>query len=147
MNWGKSIMWVFIAFASGMMYLVYRATQTQFDLVEDDYYEQELAFQDQINQTQRAVEKGYVLSSWRGSEVISVTIAGLSGHVSGGHLWFYDAQDRKNDRQIALSASDSAYWEIPISKLSQDAVASDRYEIKGMWRVQNDTFRGVAQWK
>jgi hypothetical protein len=146
MNWGKSIFWVFVAFAVGIGYLVYRATQTQFELVEDDYYEQELSFQDQINQAQRAIDQHLTVKSWRGSEAAIIQIEGAKGPVSGGKVWFYDAQNRSNDRRFELQQSDSAQWEIPLTELAQSALHNATYELKCQWYMQGDTFRGTADW-
>ncbi len=147
MNWGKSIFWVFVAFATGILYLVYRATQTEFDLVEDDYYEKELAYQNQINQTNRAIMQNLRLESSFDKDRVRIQIEGAKEAVSGGRVWFYDAQNRKNDREIALTASDSAQWEIPVSVLAASALNHTSYELKGMWIMHGDTFRGVTNWK
>jgi hypothetical protein len=146
MNWGKSIMWVFIAFAAGMMFLVYRATQTQFELVEDDYYEQELNFQNQINQTNAAVINHQKLRSWITGNQINIQIEGVNKPVYGGQVWFYDAQNRKNDRKFELARKDSAFWVIPAEKFPKELLANGCYEIKGMWIIGKDTFRGETKW-
>jgi hypothetical protein len=146
MNWGKAIFWVFMAFATGMGYLVYRATHTVFELVEDDYYEQEISFQEQIDQGQRALNQHMYLKSWRGTEVVMIKIEGVTGPVSGGSVWFYDAQNSSNDRKLKLQASDSAFWEIPSSALAPAAFNNATYDLKCQWFMQGDTFRGVTRW-
>ena len=49
MNWGRSLILVFIVFAAFMGYLVYRASGTHFDLVSKEYYKDELRYQDKID--------------------------------------------------------------------------------------------------
>lgn len=146
MNWGKAIFWVFVSFATGMGYLVYRATQTQFELVENDYYEQELLFQEQIDQGQRAINQHMYLKSWRESKAVIIKIEGASGPISGGMVWFYDAQNSSNDRKLTLQSSDSAFWEIPAAALAPVAFNHATYELKCQWFMQGDTFRGVTRW-
>jgi hypothetical protein len=146
MNWGKAITIVFVLFASGIIYLVYRSTQTHFELVEDNYYEEELGFQDQINQRNLAVEKGQVLQSWKTATKVTIKIDGCLEPVAAGEVWFYDAQERNNDRKFTLQRSDSAIWEIPLSALGSSGVKRNSYEIKALWIVGKDTMRGVANW-
>ena len=54
-TWGHAITLVFILFAGYILYFVYQSFQTNVDLVAEDYYAKEVAFQDRINQTANAV--------------------------------------------------------------------------------------------
>lgn len=56
-NWGTGIVIAFIAFISFILYFVITATTHKgydFDLVSDDYYKQELAYQQEINKENNA---------------------------------------------------------------------------------------------
>ena len=55
MNWGHKLMIVFIAFAAMMSYLAYRAFKTEFELVDKDYYKNELKYQEVIDGTNSVV--------------------------------------------------------------------------------------------
>lgn len=57
-NWGKGIVLVYSLFVLGILYLVYQSKQQKLDLVYDDYYAQELMFQNQIDATQRVEDAG-----------------------------------------------------------------------------------------
>ena len=57
-NWGKGIVLVYACFVVGMLYLVFQSKQQKIDLVVDDYYQQELKFQQQIDASNRAVKAG-----------------------------------------------------------------------------------------
>lgn len=50
MNWGNRLVIVFLVFGAGMGYLVYRSMNTDFELVESDYYKQELRYQNVIDE-------------------------------------------------------------------------------------------------
>ncbi|MBK6476369.1 MAG: FixH family protein [Flavobacteriales bacterium] len=54
MNWGKGITLALIAFAGMMAYFLIRASGNPSPLVTDKYYEQELKYQQRINNTNRA---------------------------------------------------------------------------------------------
>ena len=50
-NWGYKILFVYLSFAGGILYLVYRTSLENRDLVSDNYYEEELAYQKVIDQS------------------------------------------------------------------------------------------------
>ena len=49
MNWGKGLIGVFCLFALGMGTLAYKASSTKLDLVSNEYYKDELRYQDKID--------------------------------------------------------------------------------------------------
>ena len=54
MSWGKKIMFVYIVFVAGILFLVYKSSSQKVDLVTPDYYKKELAFQHTIEERERA---------------------------------------------------------------------------------------------
>ena len=54
LNWGHKLTIVFIAFAAFIFFLIYKTTQSHFDLVSKDYYKDELAYQQVIDGTNLA---------------------------------------------------------------------------------------------
>lgn len=50
LSWGYKIMFVYIVFVAGMGVLVFKASNQKFDLVTNDYYDQELKYQQVIDQ-------------------------------------------------------------------------------------------------
>ena len=50
LSWGYKIMFVYIVFVAGMVFLVFKASSQKFDLVTKDYYDQELKYQQVIDQ-------------------------------------------------------------------------------------------------
>lgn len=50
LSWGYKIMFVYITFVAGMGLLVIKASSQKFDLVTKDYYDQELKYQQVIDQ-------------------------------------------------------------------------------------------------
>ncbi len=57
MNWGKSIVLVFIVFAGFIGAMIYQMCRQRIDLVRDDYYQSEIAYQQQINRLTNASQK------------------------------------------------------------------------------------------
>ncbi|HAD96336.1 MAG TPA: hypothetical protein DCG19_02960 [Cryomorphaceae bacterium] len=54
-NWGTGIALTLIVFAGLLSFAVYTALQQDFDLVSEDYYAEELAFQEVIDQRTNAL--------------------------------------------------------------------------------------------
>lgn len=53
-SWGHKIAFVYITFTIGIGFLVWKASSQKFDLVTKDYYEQELRYQQVIDQAKNA---------------------------------------------------------------------------------------------
>lgn len=54
MSWGYKIVAFYAVFVIGIMFMVFRSSQENQDLVANDYYEQELKYQQRIDDTKRA---------------------------------------------------------------------------------------------
>jgi hypothetical protein len=54
MNWGYKILVIYIIFITGILFLVFKSSSQNQDLVTPDYYEQELVYQDKIDKMTRA---------------------------------------------------------------------------------------------
>lgn len=57
-NWGHKILFVYLAFVGGILLLAFKSSQQKFDLVQKDYYNAELKYQEVINAMQHASELG-----------------------------------------------------------------------------------------
>jgi len=53
MNWGKKILIIYIVFIAGILFMVYRSSTQNTDLVTTDYYAKELKYQDKIDEMNR----------------------------------------------------------------------------------------------
>ena len=53
MNWGYKILIIYSAFVLGIVFMVYKSTQQNIDLVTTDYYAKELVYQDRIDEAKR----------------------------------------------------------------------------------------------
>lgn len=49
MNWGYRLLILYASFVIMILFLVFKANQTEFDLVSDKYYQDEMAFQQTID--------------------------------------------------------------------------------------------------
>ena len=53
MNWGYKILFVYLAFVGGIVWMVFKSSNQKVDLVTTDYYAKELKYQDRIDAVKR----------------------------------------------------------------------------------------------
>ena len=56
MSWGYRIAILYIVFISGILFMVFRTSSVKVELVADDYYEQELKYQEVIDARANSVQ-------------------------------------------------------------------------------------------
>jgi len=126
-NWGTAIVLVFIGFISFILYFVVRMNtdkKYEHDLVTEDYYKQELAFQNEIN----AEQKGNALQN-------NVEVK----KIAEGLLVLFP----KDKNYTKLSGTISLYrpsnkkldFEIPIMLQSSEILVPQNKLIEGRWNI------------
>jgi hypothetical protein len=129
MNWGNRLLLVFIVFGIGMCYLVYRSMNTNYELVESDYYKQELRYQNVIDEHNQAntlsapvsiVQKDGQVQLKFPEEVKSKSIT--------GEAYFYCAYDSKKDKRIDLNADS-----LGLQTLIPGTIKAGTYTVKIKW--------------
>lgn len=131
MNWGNKLILAFLVFAAGMAFMVYKAVNTDFELVEKDYYKQELRYQEVIDGKAAAAKLSstVVLTPTREGILIKFPPEVISTQPDG-EVVFYCANDAKRDRKFALSI-DNAGKQLFSSK----AVLPGNYKVKISWTM------------
>lgn len=102
LNWGQSITIVIILFMAFILTLVYKMHYRTADLVRDDYYEQEILYNDKkqsINNYKSLKDK---ISITQKEEGIIIQFPS-SIDVKKGHVQFYRADDKSLDKDYELS--------------------------------------------
>lgn len=100
-NWGVGVFVGYGLFVVFILFLVYKSTQTKVDLVAEDYYQQELQFQDVINKKQRYVnlDSGLVFSVDKGQ----LTLTFPPQHQNPkGTVVVYRPANKSYDRQFEI---------------------------------------------
>lgn len=129
LNWGHKLTIFICAFAGMIMVLVYKATQTNFDLVTKEYYKDELVYQQVIDGTTRAnnlSEKPSV--SREGTNITLQMPAEMRGLAVTGNVWFYNAADAKRDIKLPLALNSKGQQQI-----SSRLVLPGKYTVKFNW--------------
>ena len=131
MNWGRSLILVFVVFAAFMGYLVYRASGTHFDLVSKEYYKDELRYQDKIDGFRNAAAMEAVQLKVDSTGILQIRFPEqMKGKPVQGSLWLYCKTDAGKDLHIPLAEDTTGIRVINLS-----GKASGKYQAKLHWEV------------
>ena len=132
MNWGKSIILSFVVFASFIGTMVYKMATTKVDLVNKDYYQKELNYQEQINKRHNSSNFNTQKIMTYSSENQTLRI-GFPTHVSKGSITFFRPSDKRLD------------FTVPVPKSSIFDYSTEKLE-KGKWKVQATWTDGIREY-
>ena len=136
MNWGNKLLLVFVAFGGMIGYMVYRCMQTPVDLVNKEYYRDELAYQNVIDGSHRANALSGKLRLQQLPGMIALQLPGeMKATGIKGTIQFYCPSDVTRDRHWPLRVDAGARQEIPI----QD-VLPGHYSVKVQWESGGVTY-------
>jgi FixH len=136
MNWGNKLLLTFLVFGAGMTYLVYRSVSTNYELVEKDYYKQELRYQQVIDGTTRVNQLSTAVK-------IEQTDAGIilelpqemkEKNISGDVL-FYCAYDQKKDKKFLLQTGTTG-----VQVFQTSSIAPGSYTVKINWSNEGKNY-------
>lgn len=128
MNWGRKLMLVFIAFAGLMIFLVYKAMHTHYDLVSKNYYQDELRYQDKIDGIRNAAGITPVAVTETGGMWTIQFPAEVNKEDIHGEAWFYAVTDASRDVKMAIQPDANGRQQIPASVLKKG-----NYTLKLSW--------------
>ena len=130
LNWGTGIALLYTGFVVGILTLVFMSMGQRVDLVSEDYYAQEIAFQGKIDKIARANELADPLR-WevRDGEIIIQYPTTFKAADMGGTVHFYCPANNQKDTKIKVLDNDAHQQLIPLSRLQ-----SGRYLIQIDWK-------------
>lgn len=122
MNWGKSIVLSFIIFISFVGVLVYKMATAKVDLVQADYYQKEIDYQNQINRLNNAENLKTKLNMLYlpTNQVLRI---GFPTAVEKGEVNFFRTSDKNLDFKVQVN--NQSVFEYSTKKLT-----------KGLWKIQ-----------
>ena len=136
MNWGNRLILVFIVFAGFMAFLAYRANHVNIDLVNENYYKDELKYQDNIDGSKRVKALSSVVTLHQDEKFITVQFPEeIKKSGAKGTMLFYCASDANKDRNIDIKLDTAAQQQIELSKFSPG-----NYVVKFDWLTNNEKY-------
>jgi hypothetical protein len=133
MNWGWSIVLAFSLFGAFIIGLVIRSFQETIDLVSEDYYQQELGYQHQIDKitNHRALPVPLTFSQQAQRLVVQFP-DDLAAEVQGT-IQLFRPSDARSDRTVTIA----------LNPARQQIIATDRL-VKGHYKIKIDWTNGGA---
>lgn len=106
-NWGYRIAAVYLTFVAGIGWMVYRSTGEQVDLVTPDYYEQEIRYQERIQQQANAAAlSAPVSTSFRDGRIEVLLPPEFASRQVEGELSLYCPSDAGKDIHARFTTTD-----------------------------------------
>ena len=129
MNWGHGIAIFFACFVAFMLFLVVKSHQQNIDLVTENYYEQELKYQQQIDKVQNTkdLKEGVKVSHSKGS--IAIHFPKMAESISG-NVQIFRPSDARFDMESTLSPDVEGRQQIATTELP-----AGYYRIKINWKA------------
>ena len=134
--WPLGILAAFALFFCGLTTAIVIASTHHESMVSENYYEQEITFQDQIDGTARAQKSGATIVSDAagGKVIVSVPAAQLDQKFSGT-IELYRPSDPKLDQTLQLSPRADGKQTLDGSKLS-----SGLWSVRVKWNAGGETY-------
>jgi hypothetical protein len=127
-NWGWGVVIFYSSFAAFILFLVFKTTTVNIDLVTTDYYKKELAYQEQINKVKRTNNLREPLQ-WEieSKGVVFSFPKETAGSKVKASVLFYRPSDSDKDLKVEVTPDTSGTCIIYSDKLN-----------KGVYRMQVD---------
>lgn len=128
MSWSIRITILYVGFVALILTLVYMANHQKVELVSEDYYKQELAFQDQIDHSQNSTdlkEQPSVIPSVNGVEVHFPN--SMNADSISGKILFLRPSDATLDKEIELHPYNSEL------QIADAGFKTGLYQVKMNW--------------
>lgn len=125
-RWGSGLLIAFALFAAGVLTMVVISMNREVDLVTDDYYRQELKYEEQIASAKRTKSLGDSVRSELAGDAYLLTLPShFRPDSTTGSLTFYRPANRKRDFVVPLLLAAGNRQTVQVGGLE-----------KGLWRVK-----------
>ena len=135
-NWGTGIVLAFLIMISGMIYLVSIALQQNDDLVEHDYYQKSMTYQqhiERVKNTEALPEKIRFVQTTDSLTLIFPRLGTVQEY--SGQIHFYSPVEEKRDLTLAVNLN-SVYSQI----IDLKSLSKGRYEVKVDWSAKGAAY-------
>jgi hypothetical protein len=134
MNWGYKIALVYILFAAGILTLVFKAKSEKVELVSQDYYAQEVAYQKKLDALNNASALSSRVEVIQTEEGIEIRLPKECASLTDGSIALYRPSDSSLDKTVALSLDSDA-----VQTISRKELNSGLYTFKVEWNFAGKT--------
>lgn len=134
LNWGTSIAIFYSLFALTMVGFVIKSKSIDHDLVVDDYYAKDLAYQQQYDKltNSQALATNLIITSQKGGVQL---LFPKETQDPSGEILFYRADDKRQDFSVEIATDAQGMQLVPTDKL-----VPGRWTIKVDWQAGGKPF-------
>ncbi len=137
-NWGTGIVLAMIAFMSFILFFVvkmFTEDQYEYDLVVEEYYKQEIGFQEELNAEKGALELSEKLVIEHSEAGVLINFPGdqVSGDIEG-IVSFYRPSNKDLDFTKPVSLEEQKMF------ISENEIAAGRWNISVRWNQNGKTY-------
>lgn len=136
MNWGHGITIFIAAFMAFILSMVYRATQRDVDLVAENYYEQEIAYESTISALKNGNESSVNIK--QENNMLIIEFNEDTKDVENGIISLYRPDNAELDLTIDLKLINNEH------KIPLEILAKGNYKLKLKW-TDNNTNKLIEQ--
>lgn len=139
-NWGTRIALFYLVFVAGMMYLVVRSSQQSIELVTDDYYAQEIKYQERIDQENRTSSLSAQPEIRFSQNLISIELPAEFKNVQvKGTVLLYCPSLAANDQTMSFETKDCTI------SMSVPEKNNGQHEVQVSWEANEQTYYAVKK--
>jgi hypothetical protein len=131
-SWGYKIAFAYLAFVMGIAFLVYKASSQKFDFVTQDYYGEELKYQQVIDEAANANKLSAPIKIENKKLALTIHFPNeMKGKNKKVDFYLYYPADAKKDFRLTLDVTDDEFTQ-PLPQ-----PISGKYELKLTWTTDN----------
>jgi nitrogen fixation protein FixH len=130
-SWGTGLLIFIILFIAALIGFFLFSSYQEFNLVEEDYYEREIGFQQHIDKTNRTEQLAEKITIQQDGKILKLQVPRSYPPDSvGGTLHFYRPSDSRLDVFIPFKPDTSGIQQVDMEKLRPG-----KYILKIDWRM------------
>lgn len=135
-NWGTGIVLAMLIMVSGMIYLVSIAVRQDYDLVDNDYYQKSVNYQQHIEEVKNTAALSEKIKFEQSADTLKITFPNLgNAEEYSGEIHFYSPVEEKRDETFKLKLNSNFSQSIGLKTLK-----SGRYTVKIDWSVNKISY-------
>jgi len=135
-NWGTGIVLAMIIMVSGMIYLVSIAIRQDYDLVDKDYYQKSITYQQHIEKVRKNDALAEKIKFSLSPESFKLTFPNLAANQEySGEIHFYSPVAEKRDLTLKIKLDENYSQTIDLTGLEKG-----RYQVKIDWNISGTEY-------
>lgn len=128
-NWGTGLVIAMVVMIGGMITLVTIAVRQDYDLVEDNYYQKSVNYQQHIDKEKRTDELGKKITFSQTKDSLTITFPNVGEFIGySGKIHFYSPVAEIRDLTLPVKLNSVFSQSIDLNRLEKG-----RYQVKIDW--------------